>query len=206
MRNKYLFFFVFFFVCVFVQETNAQDSTKPKVKVKPATSTSTGGGTQTNPSNKPKTPKVGASTNTQNSQSGQTRTSTQSTQAPRTSQTRGTNSNQQQPGTITLYEASEVKTLVSKHRYINQNETNMDGWRIQLIQATNRDKVLQTRANFSAAYPNIPVYLDYEQPYFKLRAGNFIDQLQAYRYYQMIKQDFSRAFLIQTRIAKSKVF
>ncbi len=109
-------------------------------------------------------------------------------------------------GYVNIYIPSNVDALVSKHRYISQQEDKMDGWRIQLMQATDRNIVYSTRGRFASIYPKTEVYLDYKQPYFKLRVGNFKSRMDAYRFLLSIREDFDRAFLVQEKISKSKVY
>lgn len=109
-------------------------------------------------------------------------------------------------GFVNIYIPANVDALVSKHRYINQQEDKMDGWRIQLMQATDRNIVYSTRGRFASRYPKTEVYLDYKQPYFKLRVGNFKNRMDAYKFLLNIRVDFDRAFLVQEKISKSKVY
>jgi len=109
-------------------------------------------------------------------------------------------------GYVNITVPANVDALVSKHRHVNQNNDKMDGWRIQLIQATDRNIVYTTRGRFTNMYNKTEVYLDYKQPYFKLRVGNFKTRMEAYKFLKAIRDDFDRAFLVQEEISKSKVY
>ncbi len=109
-------------------------------------------------------------------------------------------------GEVNYYASPEIESLVGKNRYVHQQKNQEIGYRIQLIQSTDRNKVLTTRAQFSSQFPRTKSYLDYQQPYFKLRVGNFANRLEAYKFYREIREDFNRAFIVQSKIPKSILF
>ncbi len=77
------------------------------------------------------------------------------------------------------------------------------GWRVQLyfgIGRTGREQAEKIKNQFLAEYPDIPVYIYFEQPYFKVKAGNFIDKSSAARLLYLIKPEFPRAYIIEDRI------
>jgi len=88
--------------------------------------------------------------------------------------------------------------------YINYfNTKQLYGWRIQLyfgLGKQGKQKAIQIKDKFSELYPDIPVYLYFEQPYFKVKVGNFISKKSAQRLLYFIKQDFPSAFIIEDRI------
>ena len=100
---------------------------------------------------------------------------------------------------------TDVDVLLRKNRYIQQNKRYVDGWRIQVLQATDKTKVLSMRSKVSNKFPEYQTYLDYKQPYFKLRIGNFTDRFEAYQAYKAVSRQFNRAFLVRERIPLAKV-
>ncbi len=110
------------------------------------------------------------------------------------------------PGYINLMVPSSIEVLVGKNRYVNQQKSQMEGFRIQLMQSTDKSKVLNTRASFSRNHPGIPMYFDYVQPYFKLRIGNFGTRIEAYRFYINIRGDYTSAFIVKENIPKNLVY
>ena len=53
---------------------------------------------------------------------------------------------------------------------------------------------------FSKNYPDVPVYLIFGQPYYRLRIGDFRTRLEAERMYQMVKKSYKNAFVTADRI------
>ena len=61
------------------------------------------------------------------------------------------------------------------------------------------------KALFERAYPDIPIYLTYIEPYFRLRAGNFRNRVEAEKCLRRIKPKFKEAFVTADMIYRPKV-
>jgi len=99
-------------------------------------------------------------------------------------------------GSLNIIASYDVEKLVRKHIYINENNKKTRGFRIQLIQNSQRDKVLEKKAKFLNKFPDVKTYLSYNQPYFKLRTGDFESRLMAYPFYRQVLRSFSNAILV----------
>lgn len=53
------------------------------------------------------------------------------------------------------------------------------GFRVQVLNTTNRTEVLNAKSKLLALYPEHKTYLLYQSPYFKLRIGNFSERSEA---------------------------
>ncbi len=109
---------------------------------------------------------------------------------------------QQQPfRNIRINADPRIDQLVQAHvRSAGKNKIN--GFRIQVIQDTDRGDVRQEKQRFINAFPQLKLYETYEPPFYKLRAGNFTDRFKAYYYYQRIKPNFTRAFIVKDQVKK----
>jgi hypothetical protein len=76
--------------------------------------------------------------------------------------------------------------------------------RVQIFQATARDKVFEAKAQFSARYPGIPTFVSYISPNFKLRAGDFETHQEAFKFMQGLKKYFPSSFVIEEKAADDK--
>ncbi len=84
----------------------------------------------------------------------------------------------------------------------------LHGWRVQLyfgIGKKGRQEAEKIRNQFISQYPDIPVYIFFEQPYFKVKVGNFTSRKSAQRLLYLIKEDFPRAFIIEDRINPNNI-
>ncbi len=84
----------------------------------------------------------------------------------------------------------------------------LHGWRVQLyfgIGKHGRKQAEKTKNQFISQHPDIPVYIFFEQPYFKVKVGNFTSRKSAERLLYVLKQDFPRAFIIEDRIDPNNI-
>ncbi len=111
----------------------------------------------------------------------------------------------QQPAPITrniqINADPRIDRLVQAHiRSAKKNK--VEGFRIQIIQDTDRKDMEEAKHRFRGAFPQLKLYETYDPPFYKLRAGNFTDRFEAYHYYQRIKPNFTRAFIVRDTVRK----
>ena len=83
-------------------------------------------------------------------------------------------------GNIVIHQDDAIAKLVARHIELNATVKRVSGWRIQLISNSDRNEVNTVKAEFLKNHPNGKTYLTYQQPYFKLRVGDFADKNAAY--------------------------
>lgn len=71
------------------------------------------------------------------------------------------------------------------------------GYRVQLIFDSDKDKVNGSRAQYLSQYSKNPAYVDYLQPNFRLRVGNFRTRLQAEQWAHEIAGSFPDAVIVE---------
>ena len=72
----------------------------------------------------------------------------------------------------------------------------MKGYRIQLFTGAERLGALDTKSELQKNFPDAPVYILYQQPYFKVRVGDFRTQAEAQELYHKLLPVFPKAFLV----------
>ena len=96
-----------------------------------------------------------------------------------------------------IVQDKRVNELVLKHVLINEaRKGKTKGYRVQIHFGQEKAKALEVKSKFVAQHNNIPSYLDYQQPYFKIRVGDFRTKLEAYKLLQEISVDFSGSFIV----------
>lgn len=68
-----------------------------------------------------------------------------------------------------------------------------------------RSQAAETMARFRELYPAVPVYMSYENPYFKVTVGNCTTKEEAIILKGQIEGSFSRAFITLEDIPMSKL-
>jgi hypothetical protein len=95
-----------------------------------------------------------------------------------------------------------VGKLIDAFRESNKSK-GMQGFRVQIFTASgNRSKLLTDRekANFDSSYPGVKSYITYDEPYFKLRVGDFRTRLDAERFLQQISSKYIYSIVVTDRI------
>lgn len=87
-------------------------------------------------------------------------------------------------GNIAVKKDSRLDVLAAKQAEINKkavflNTTHANGFRIQVINSSNRDEANTVKAEMLRRFPEQKTYLLYKAPNFKVRVGNFLTQREA---------------------------
>ncbi|MFP4064173.1 MAG: SPOR domain-containing protein [Bacteroidales bacterium] len=94
---------------------------------------------------------------------------------------------------------ARITYLLRAHREAVDRQLGVPGYRIHLHMDSGNRARLNTQkeqAEFEEEYPDTPSYIVYEEPYFKLRAGDFRTRLDARRFLEKIRDDYSSAYIV----------
>ena len=96
---------------------------------------------------------------------------------------------------VAVFKDPRVAMLVKKQAQINEESVRMSrrrmpGFRIQVINTTERKVAIDAKSKIYQMYPELQAYLLYQSPYYRLRIGNFKTKQEAEDY----QNDLSRAF------------
>ena len=81
-----------------------------------------------------------------------------------------------QNGFLILDQDTRIDTLLLKQRQIHANDSTIDGYRVQIFMELGNDALKHAdsvREVFKKKYPDVPVYLVFGQPYYRLRVGDY---------------------------------
>lgn len=70
-------------------------------------------------------------------------------------------------------------------------------FRVQLSATKSRTEVNDQKTQFSAKYPGIPVFISFDPPTFKLRAGNFASRQDAQQFLNEVRKVFPASFIVE---------
>lgn len=76
------------------------------------------------------------------------------------------------------------------------------GYRVMLINTNNRDLAYKMRGDVLKYFPNQAVYMAYQAPYFKLKAGDFIKREDAEKFRKELSKYFTESLFIISDIIK----
>ena len=97
-------------------------------------------------------------------------------------------------GSITSINEKGIDALVSKYEAILKARNGVNGWRVQLMFKPKKEEIQQLKIAFIKLYPEIPSYLKYETPYYRIRVGNCRTKLEAIKIKHQISKHFPSAY------------
>ncbi len=107
-------------------------------------------------------------------------------------------------GNILVYKDARLDLLQKKQAEYNQriNLTRKfsHGFRIQVVSTTDREAAVDAKKKLLEAFPGEKVYLFYQEPYFKIRFGNFRSQSDADDYQKQLDKLYPGVFVIPSPI------
>lgn len=104
-------------------------------------------------------------------------------------------------GNIIIIQDTMIKVLMDFSDSTAAHKLTTQGYRIQLTSSNLRKSVLDMKAQFSILFPDTKAYIEYKQPSFKLRVGDFESRIAAYAFQQKILSSFPNAFIVQDNIS-----
>jgi len=73
----------------------------------------------------------------------------------------------------------------------------LKGFRVQIYSDSKPHPAKQIRARFKNKYPDIPAYSKYEQPYYKVKVGDFKTKLEALKFKLEITETFPYSLIVK---------
>ncbi len=102
-------------------------------------------------------------------------------------------------GKVKVVQDERIEWLIKQHKQINESQKGVPGFRVQIYSDSGSRSRLRTekeKAEFEKKYPETGSYLIYEEPYFKIRVGNFRTRLDARRFLEKISSQYEYAFIV----------
>lgn len=104
----------------------------------------------------------------------------------------------QSQGSLNLRQDSRIDRLMQKQREVYAANSTMNGFRVQIFMEIGNEAVDHAnvvKKEFEEQYPELPIYLSYEQPYYRLRVGDFRNRVEAEKYLRILKPQYGVAFV-----------
>jgi hypothetical protein len=111
---------------------------------------------------------------------------------------------------VIVVKDARIDQLVRKQIAINEETTrdsrrNMPGFRIEVINSTDRSKVFAAKVKIYQEFPDLKPYLLYQAPNYKLRVGNFKTEEEAQDYQKQLSGLFPSGLYIIRDIIEVKL-
>lgn len=111
-------------------------------------------------------------------------------------------------GKVQIFQDADI--LVLMNDYINKKkaEKGMLGYRVQIFFAsghTARENANNIRNRFVSTYKDIPVYVVFEEPNFKVRVGDFRTKSEALAVLVQVEEQYKGAYIVKDFVKFSKL-
>ncbi|MEO0339590.1 MAG: SPOR domain-containing protein [Bacteroidota bacterium] len=107
---------------------------------------------------------------------------------------------------ITINEDFEVEQIVEKFVSINTSKSYVEGWRVQVVSTTDRQKLESVRSSLKVRYPYLSTSWVHNRPYYRLRAGAFGTRLEALRLQHLLRKYYPGCIPTRdTRLSASEI-
>lgn len=94
----------------------------------------------------------------------------------------------------------DLDFVLNAHLDKNEHYDFEEGYRIQIANSSNRDEVYSKKTEVYTKFTAFKAYIVYDQPYYKLRIGDFKTKMEARKYLDEIISVFPTAFLVKDEI------
>jgi hypothetical protein len=104
---------------------------------------------------------------------------------------------------ISLKQDPRVDSLLVLHKKINSIDSLVPGYRVQIFFESgnySKDLALKTAEAFSEQYPNTRYYLSFDEPYYRIRVGDFRTLIEAKGFLNKIINTYPSAFEVKDLI------
>lgn len=114
----------------------------------------------------------------------------------------------QSNGSVNVSQDDRIESLISKQRQLYKLDSTFSGYRIHIFMEIGNEALKHAedvKKQFEKTFPDIPIYLTYAEPYFRLRAGDFRNRVEAEKCLRRIKPKFKEAFVTADMIYRPKL-
>ena len=114
----------------------------------------------------------------------------------------------QNHGSLNVSQDDRIESLISKQRALYKIDSSFSCYRIHIFMEIGNESLYhakKVKSQFEKAFPDIPIYLTYAEPYFRLRAGDFRNRVEAEKCLRRIKPRFKEAFVTADIIYRPKL-
>ncbi len=98
-----------------------------------------------------------------------------------------------------------LDSIIAAETANNKESNSIEGYRIQIYFGSERKSAQEARTRFIQLFPESEAYLIYQQPYFKVRVGDFRNRFEAYSMYKKLILTFDKVFIVPEKINFPKI-
>ncbi len=101
---------------------------------------------------------------------------------------------------IQIKAPERVDSLVEAQVVKNKEANSISGYRVQLMQTTDRKKANDAKTALLEKYSEMDVYITFQAPNYKVRVGNYTKRIDCVSIYKLLLTDFPQSFVVPDKI------
>jgi hypothetical protein len=101
---------------------------------------------------------------------------------------------------VTFHQDRQVTELTDVYKTYNRKNDVTDGYRIQIAFSNDRQEAYNSKSKLYKDLPNEKCYVEYEEPYYKLRIGDYATRLEAYDKLRSVITKYPGAFVVRAKV------
>ena len=101
---------------------------------------------------------------------------------------------------VSYYQDRHISELADLYKVYNNKNDVADGYRIQISFSNDRQEAYNNKAKLYKELPDEKCYVEYEEPYYKLRLGDYATRLEAYDKLRLVLAKYPGAFVVRAKI------
>ncbi len=106
-------------------------------------------------------------------------------------------------GEVNIYTDPRIDDLLELHIAYNETFPVLDGYRIHIFMESGNEALVnaeEVKGKFEEKYDDIPAYITFGEPYYRVRVGDFRTRLEASQFLQKINRKYPNAWVIKDKI------
>ncbi len=101
-----------------------------------------------------------------------------------------------------IIDHSNIASLIGSHKKIIKKSPFAEGYRIQIFNGNSREEAMKVKSDFYNKFPSIRCYTIYQQPYYKVRVGDYPNPESARNDLKLLGRYFPSSFLVPEKIRR----
>jgi hypothetical protein len=101
---------------------------------------------------------------------------------------------------VTYHQDRQVTELADVYKAYNKKNDVTDGYRIQISFSNDRQEAYNNKSKLYRDLPSEKCYVEYEEPYYKLRVGDYTTRLEAYDKLRDVIGKYPGAFVVRAKV------
>ncbi len=106
-------------------------------------------------------------------------------------------------GKVEVIQDERITQLAEQYRKMSLNNPEVDGYRVQVFfesGSNSKNAATNVQNGFETLFPEVKSYLSYNEPYYRVRVGNFRTLIEAVGFQKKIAADYPNSFPVKDKI------